>query len=146
MNVRQALAFAAAALISAETPATPPVCDEQYRTTICPSVCTSTLAEQCAAGARSFISRERAGGGFAGARRARYISRRREKRKGFHQIVPNRRAAATGGRSDYRATARGTANSFRGTTRRDTAATRRLSDKLNPAAGAANITARAPRF
>ena len=31
MNVRQALAFAAAALISAETPATPPVCDEQYK-------------------------------------------------------------------------------------------------------------------
>ena len=34
---------------------------------------------------------------------------------GFHQIVPDRRAAATGGRSDYRATARGThKNSFRG--------------------------------
>ena len=62
-----AIFLAAAAVVSAETPGRPS-CDESYKAAICPTVCTSTLAEQCAAGARSFTSRERAGGALADAR------------------------------------------------------------------------------
>ena len=67
MGVARLVFVAAAALVSSETPGRPS-CDEQYRANVCPNVCTSTLAEQCAAGARSLTSRERAGGGFADAR------------------------------------------------------------------------------
>ena len=45
MNVRQALAFAAAALVSAETPASP-VCDEQYITPGADARFTAPLDEQ----------------------------------------------------------------------------------------------------
>ena len=49
MGVARLVFVAAAAVVATETPGGAS-CDENYQKTVCPTVCTSTLAEQCAAG------------------------------------------------------------------------------------------------
>ena len=49
-RVRGAIFLAAAAVFAAGEATQSPACDEAYKKTVCPEVCTSTLAEQCAAG------------------------------------------------------------------------------------------------
>ena len=45
-RVRRAIFLAAAAVFAAGEAKASPACDEYYQSTVCPEVCTSTLAEQ----------------------------------------------------------------------------------------------------
>ena len=49
-RVRGLIFLAAAAVFAAGEATQSPACDEAYKKTVCPEVCTSTLAEQCATG------------------------------------------------------------------------------------------------
>jgi hypothetical protein len=48
-RVRGAIFLAAASVLAAGEAPQSTACDEDYKSTVCPEVCTSTLAEQCAA-------------------------------------------------------------------------------------------------